>query len=200
MTQSRVLYEDLKASLVLILRRAFPPASDPDDEIGRIRVHADPRARLPSGSSRRTARSPQPPDAGIGVRLPPRRRLQARDLRPVGRLLQEARGVEPVHEAGRGRQDDAGPDDVLRADLDPGQPGEDRSLPRDRAPPGAPAGPDRGRGAPAGARRQGVRPHRRRPALDRSRRPAAHAAARSTTCVSTANEPDDEGDARQRRR
>ena len=40
-----------------------------------------------------------------------------------------------------------------------------------------PGGPDRGAGAGAGARRQADRPHRRRPAFDRSRRPAAHAAA-----------------------
>ena len=52
-----------------------------------------------------------------------------------------------LHQAGRGGQDDAGPDDVLRAGLVARQPGEDRSLPRDRAAPGAPAGADRRRGA-----------------------------------------------------
>ncbi len=75
------------------------------------------------------------------------------------KTLAAASRVDP---AGRGGQDDAGPDDVLRADLVPGQPREDRPTARDRPAPGASSGPDRRRGAGARARRSGVRPHRRR--------------------------------------
>ena len=91
-------------------------------------------ARGPCGSAEPGQRCA---DARIGARLSSRRRLQARDLRPVGRLLQEARGRDEVHEARRGRQDEPGADDVLRAHLDARQPGENRSLSRDRAAPGA---------------------------------------------------------------
>ena len=66
---------------------------------------------------------------------------------------------------------------------------EDRSLPRDRAAAGAAGRTDRGAGARAGARRQAARAHRRRAAFDRSRRPAAHAAARATTCCRKPNDP-----------
>ena len=60
-----------------------------------------------------------------------------------------------------------------------------------------PAGPDRRRGAAAGARGQGVRAHRRRPARDRSRRAAAHAAARLRP-AQQGERAGDQGDARQR--
>ena len=58
-----------------------------------------------------------------------------------------------------------------------GEPRAHRSLSRDRAAAGASGRTDRRGGARARARGQGVRAHRRRPALQRSRRPAAHAAA-----------------------
>ena len=53
-------------------------------------------------------------------------------------------------------------------------------------------------GAAARARGQGVRPHRRRPALDGSRRTAAHAAAPLRPADARANEPESRGDARRR--
>ena len=47
-------------------------------------------------------------DTRVGLRLQAGRRQQAGDLRPVDRLPEEARGIEPVHQARRGRQDDQG--------------------------------------------------------------------------------------------
>ena len=89
----------------------------------RVRIRSRLAAPLPA--RRRPGRPPRPgprADAGIGARLPPRRRLQARDLRSVGRLLQEGRGQQQVREDRRGRQDQPGAHDVLRAGLVARQP------------------------------------------------------------------------------
>ena len=158
-----------------------------------------PGARSPAVGAGRPARPTRRADTRIGVRLPSRRGLQAGDLRPVRRILQEAGGRQQVRQARRGRQDDAGAPDVLRARVVAGQPGEDRSVPRDRAPARASAGADRRRGTPARARRQGLRPHRRRIALDGSRRSGARPAA-ALRPGERRQRPRYQSDARQRRR
>ena len=90
------------------------------------------------------------------------------------RKLAAASKYVKLVEAGKTSQ---GRHDVLRADLvarEPAKIDRYREIAQRLA---HPAGADRRRGARARARRQGVRPHRRRPALDRGRRRAAHAAA-----------------------
>ena len=102
-----------------------------------------------------------PPDHGcrvraesrIGVRIRAGRRLQARQLRSVARVLPEARGVDRVHAAGRCRPDVGRAADDLRPHLDAAESGERRSASRDCAPAGAPAGTRRGTRRRASRRR-----------------------------------------------
>ena len=138
------------------------------------------------------------PDATLGFQA--WRRLQARDLRPVDRLLQEARRRQRSSDAGRGRQVDAGAHDLLRADLVAGEPRRRSiAIARSRSGCAHPQGLTDAEARGAGARRQGVRPHRRRPALDRGRRPAAHAAARLRPASAGRRRAGDrQGDPRQR--
>ena len=140
------------------------------------RADARGRARSPSRRSRAAG-----PDQGARhhhaeavLRLQHRRRLPARHLRPVHRVLAEDRqGIEP--DAGRSRS--ARPRKAGR--ISP------RSSPRRRTSPSsiatsrsrssctARAASDRGAGAGAGEGRQGGRLDRRRPARHRSRRRAS---------------------------
>src|SRR5205823_3682094 len=82
------------------------------------------------------------------------RRPQARDLRPVDRLLQEARRRQQVREARRRRHDEPGADDVLRAGIVARQSRQAGSVSRDRAKARTSTRTHRRRGAQAGARRQ----------------------------------------------
>ena len=64
-----------------------------------------------------SAQSSRIPDAGISRRFRAGRRVEARDLRPDHRVLQEARCRERSADAGRSRHVDPGPHLLLRADL-----------------------------------------------------------------------------------
>ena len=78
---------------------------------------------------------------------------------------------------------------ILRADLDAGEPGEDRSLPRDLAAPGASAGPDR-RGGADSSRAKARRSSTSTAACTRPKWPARSTRRCSpTTSLSKADEP-----------
>ena len=98
---------------------------------------------FPVAPARDSARAAGAADAGLGLRVRARGRLQARDLRSVGGLFPEARRGEQIHEDRRGRQDDRRAGRCIFALVSsPENLGEDRSLPRDRAAARAPAGAD----------------------------------------------------------
>ena len=111
-------------------------------------------------------------DAEAALRLQHRRRLPARHLHAVRRLLAEARQGIRADEGGGDRQDGRRP---AAADGDhhlSREPQEARPLQGDLAPARAGRGPDRRAGARAREGRQGRRLVRRRPARDRGARRA----------------------------